>query len=423
MINKMRFMALMLSAMVLIAGCQTRQQREPITITVNYPSVQQFYKMYGYAFESKFPHINVQVVEDDPNDERVDKLTDVIYMNGMDHYKEAIEKGRLTVISSSEDDDLFESGGQMSPIVRTLLASASSDSQLYGLAPTFHSAALYFNKGLFDDNGIPYPYNGMSWRDVMMLAMQFPNTNEEGEPLYGIGINSNSEAALQYILEAGKTEGLAYIDSKTLKVTMNTERWKEIWLDVVAAFQGGVVFEGAEDEDPMSHSSFLKEEAAMTIDSSGLAYQFETFSQFAEGSVLDWDMVTVPIDPVNPAYSSAYEIYDFYGVSSQSGHPEEALKLVKFIAGDPANSRLLAKGRSNMGLPAVTDYRSAIDEHDLSPFYSLKANPNVKDTALLIEPAIMNAFRTGVQAVLNRVILGDLSVDEGLMEVEQLIIH
>ncbi|WP_155973378.1 hypothetical protein [Paenibacillus sp. Leaf72] len=89
-------------------------------------------------------------------------------------------------------------------------------------------------------------------------------------------------------------------------------------------------------------------------------------------------MVTAPIDPANPEYSSSYSIYDIFGVSTNAQHHDEAALLMDFIAHVSSNSRLIAKNKTNYGLPAVTDYMNPIGDHDLYPFYELKPIPNQK---------------------------------------------
>lgn len=402
-----------------LTGCQRPQHNQPITLKVSYPSAQQFYKMFGYAFQKSYPHIEIQVLQDELRTESnsFDTEADVIYLNGMDQYKAAIEQGKLRqivppLLNSSTNN------GELSPVVTTLLSSASQDGSYYALAPTFHSEALYFNKKLFDKYNVPYPYDGMSWADIFTLAQRFPTEDEEGHRLYGIQMNYYQNVTINYILKAGETENLTYFNPDTMKVTMNTERWKSIWSTAVQAFRAGVVYDLGEDLDSMKHPAFLTEDAAMTVSSNTLAYSFEPFSQFEGATRIDWGVVSPPVDPLSPDTSNFYEIFDYFGVSSASEHPEEALQLVKFIAGDSLNSPMLAQKQPNFGLPAVTEYVHPVGEHDLSPLYSLKANPDYIDLYTRVEAEILDAFQLTAQSVLDRLLRNELTLEEALVEVE-----
>lgn len=402
-----------------LTGCQRPQQVQPITIKVSYPSAQQFYKMFGFAFQKSHPYIEIQVIQDEPGTDggSFDAEADVIYINGMDQYKAAIEQGKLRQIPPPLLNPSANEG-DLSPIVTALLSSASEDGRYYALAPTFHSEALYFNKKLFDEYNIAYPYDGMSWSDVFALAQRFPTEDKEGNRLYGIQMNYYKNVTMNYILKAGETENLSYFDPHTMKVTMNTEHWKSIWSNAVQAFRAGVVYDLGEELDSMKHPAFLTEDAAMTVSSNVLAYNFEPFSHFEGGTMLDWGVVSAPIDPLNPDTSNFYEIFDFFGVSSISEHPEEALELVKFIAGDALNSRLLAQKQPNYGLPAVTEYVHPVTGHDLSPLYSLQANPDYIDPYTQVDANVLDAFQSAAQSVLDRLLQNELTLEEALAEAE-----
>ncbi|GAA0135268.1 hypothetical protein YSY43_21080 [Paenibacillus sp. YSY-4.3] len=413
-------MILLLSVvMSSLAGCQRPQQVKPITIKVSYPSAQQFYKMFGFAFQKSHPHIEIQVIQDEPSMDAgsFDTEADVIYINGMDQYKAAIEQGKLRQILPPLLDPSTNEG-ELSPIVTALLSSASEDGRYYALAPAFHSEALYFNKKLFDEYNIAYPYDGMSWSDVFALAQRFPTEDKEGNRLYGIQMNYYKNVTMNYILKAGETENLSYLDPHTLKVTMNTERWNSIWTTAVQAFRAGVVYDQGEDLDSMKHPAFLTEDAAMTVSSNALAYNFEPFSHFEDGTMLDWGVVSAPIDPLSPDTSNFYEIFDLFGVSTISEHPEEALELVKFIAGDSFNSRLLAQKQPNYGLPSVTEYVQPVGAHDLSPLYLLQANPDYIDPYTQVDADVLDAFQSAAQSVLDRLLQNELTLEEALAEAE-----
>jgi multiple sugar transport system substrate-binding protein len=50
--------------------------------------------------------------------------------------------------------------------------------QIYGLTPTFNSAALFYNKKLFADKGVSPPTDDMTWEQVFSLARQVTSGEE-----------------------------------------------------------------------------------------------------------------------------------------------------------------------------------------------------------------------------------------------------
>ncbi|WP_027086173.1 ABC transporter substrate-binding protein [Cohnella panacarvi] len=403
--------------MLVLAGCQISKDKQ-VTLTVNYPSAEQFNLMYGNAFKTKFPRINVQVVQDDANQAGP---TDVMYLNGLDLYKQAVEKGQLLNLSQLQKGKGLSD--KLSPIVTDLIGAASPDGQLYGLAPTFHTQALYYNKKLFDQYKLPYPTNGMSWKEVIQLAMRFPTKAQDGKPLYGFQMNYYKEVTLNLILRMGETQQIPFIDPKTSNVTMNTDQWREIWTYAIEAFRAGVVFDKDKDQvnkEVSQAPAFFTQQAAMTVGSQNTAYNFEPYSQMPDGGgSIDWGVVSVPVNPENPEYSTAYELFDIFGISAASQHREEAAKLVDFIVSDSTNNRPLAQAQPNYGLPAVIEDISPIAGHDLSPLYALKAQSNQVDPYSAMNIDVINAFKAVAQGFVDRAIAGELTIEEALEQVEQ----
>ncbi|GFN29826.1 ABC transporter substrate-binding protein [Paenibacillus xylaniclasticus] len=399
------------------AGC-AKTASEPVTITVNYPSAQTFYKLYGYAFEEKYPDITVQVVQDNLMDSSSPPSTDVVYMNSLPLLEQRVQQGDLLLLSPIAQKNHFKVN-TLSPIALSLLQSAASG-QLYGLAPTFHSDALFYNKKLFERYNIQFPQDQMSWEEVLELAERFPHQTDEGTPLYGMQMNYYKNVTLNYILEMGTTEGLSYIDTSTLKVTMNTKKWERIWNIAVKAFQSGTIYTKDESEDAasMSNPPFYMEEAAMTKASFLTAYNFEPFSKYPNGRTIDWGMVTVPVDPNNPTVSHNYSIYDIYGIATSTEHQEAAWKLIEFIVNDSRNNRYLAQENVNRGLPANLDYIRPIEGHDLSPLYRLKPATERVNPYLVVDASILDAFADVAQQLLNDVIAGKMTVEQALAEVD-----
>ena len=406
-----------LGLLVLLCGCSQRAP-EPVTITIQYPSVQAFYKRYGHAFESQYPHITVQVVQDSMKQPDTAPDADVLIMDSLSLYRKRIEQGSLKDLAPFMKRDGFPPD-TFSSVVTDLLRHASPDGNLYGMAPTFSSDALYYDKALFRAYGVPEPRNRMTWPEVLQLAMRFPGATHDGKPLYGLQMNFHKNVTLNILLEAGRSEGLSCIHPETYRVTMNTDAWKAVWSDTIEAFRSGAIHVQGEEGGGPAHPPFYRGEAAMMVGSFIHAYNFELFSQFPDGREIDWGMVTAPVSRHHPDHSAFYSIYEIYGVSAHSNHPEEAWALVKFIAADTENNRYLAKTEPNRGLPALTDAIQPVPPHDLSPLYMLEADTTSMNPYLLIDAEVLDAFQDVAQQLLDQTIRGELTIEEALVQVER----
>ena len=96
-----------------------------------------------------------------------------------------IDKDELTGINPDIIDSIKEIG----------------DGRLYALSDTISSQALFFNKDLFKQYGIPEPTNNMSWGDIINLADRFSTEANI------TGIYLPYYDAADFLVTMGKTRG------------------------------------------------------------------------------------------------------------------------------------------------------------------------------------------------------------------------
>lgn len=400
-----------------LSGCSFGKQDEPVTLTINYPSEQQFYQMYAHDFEKKYPHITIKVVNQDMNEQSVEPSTDVIFIDQLHVYNRLVEEGNLINLESNIHKTAFPIS-ELSPIVVNSLRS-EVDGGIYGLSPSFISHALYYNRELFEKNGIPFPKNQMTWKEIFDLAKRFPNQGSDGERIYGFKSNYYTAIAFSMILRVGQTEGLQFINPETLKVNFQSDEWKTIFSDVIQLFQYNVVYD---QEDTMTGeivpSPMLTGKAAMEIQSYSTAYNFDAHSQFVGAPTIKWDMVTVPVATRMSDQSDYYDIQEIYGISSTANHAEEAWKLIEFITGDTQKMKANVDNQLINGLPARTELIKAAGHHDLSPLYVLNPVTNSNNPYDYIDYEILNAFKVVGQSIVEEAIQNSLSVDEAIYKIE-----
>lgn len=69
-------------------------------------------------------------------------------------------------------------------------------------------------------------------------------------------------------------------------------------------------------------------------------------------------------------------------------------------------------------MPAVTEYVHPVTGHDLSPLYSLQANPDYIDPYTQVDANVLDAFQSAAQSVLDRLLQNELTLEEALAEAE-----
>lgn len=410
------FIFLLISLTLLISGCNHTANKDPIVVTINFPSYDLFYSKIGYAFEQKYPHIKIEVIES-KLDQSTEASTDIIFMNSIKKYHEMIEHNQLAPLSTfiQKDRDLFQS---LSKVVTTSLTL--NGGEIYGLAPTFMSSGLYYNIDLFQQYNVPLPHNQMTWSELYELANQFPNEQTDGSRLYGFTSSYYKEVPINLILRMGETEGLSYIDPQTKKITINTPKWIEIGKTVLNAIEKNSIFnesEAAHDEN--SEDPIITGQSAMQIASYAAAINFELYNQQQQGAVPQWGVVTAPINSLTPEYSDSYRLDEIYGINALTQNKEVAWTFIKFIETDPDYNSNVLNVLWQYGIPANESYRQDVSEIDLSPLYSLLPQQVAYGSYESVNHEIINAFKTEAQSIIDEYLNGLLTIEQCFAKIEE----
>lgn len=111
--------------------------------------------------------------------------------------------------------------------------------KLNGLSPKAESYALLYNADLFKKYKVEAPGDGMTWEEILRLAGEFPATGDKNTRIWGL----SSFGSGNLVMDIARTEGLAYVDTNTLKATANTTAWKNAYRLSVEATKSGVLDE------------------------------------------------------------------------------------------------------------------------------------------------------------------------------------
>jgi multiple sugar transport system substrate-binding protein len=433
---------------MILAGCTTKESStnesklfkalnkdDTAAITVMYYDENSFFQQFGNLFLSKFPNVDIKVISTQPmykegNDpqkafyEFVEKEKPDVIMMDINQYEKMAADGKLLALDSVIKKDKFDVENIL-PAITDILRS-KGNGQLFGLSSSFYSNALYYNKDLFDQNGVPYPKDQMSWEEVLELAKRFPTTGEEDKRIYGLYQNSYGQASVyQFINMIGTTEGLTMVDPESLKVTIDTGPWKKVFQTSIDALRSKAMNPAKQPnstnsansyEDYMKSNLFTMGRAAMTIDSYYAIQQMkQAQDQIKDLTPVNWDVVTVPVNPSNPDFSSSVGVSNLFAINAQSENQRTAWEFVKYL-----NSDELAKifSRSSQNLLGRTKYIKDKDGHSLEAFYKLKSNTDMykgyEKIPMGFHQMINSIVDTGLQPVLD----DKISLDEALKSIQ-----
>jgi len=371
----------------------------------------------GYAFEQKYPHIKIEVIEQ-KSDQPTTLTSDIIFMNSIQKYNELIEQNQLSPLTSlmQKDKKTLKS---LSKVITTALTLNNGD--IYGLAPSFSSNGLYYNIDLFQQYNVPLPRNQMTWSELYELVNQFPNEQADGSRLFGFTSNYYKEVPINLILRMGETEGLTYIEPKTNNISINTLEWLEIGKIVLNAIEKKSIFNESGDATGVnSEELILTGQAAMQISSHATAINLELYNaQHPTEPAPHLGLVTVPINRLTPEYSDSYQLQEIYGINTLAQNKEAAWTFIKFMETDQDYYTFTLNELWQYGIPANDMYRKDVSEIDLSPLYTLLPQRQSYNPYEIITYEIINAFKMEAQSIIDEYLNGLLTIEECFEKIEQ----
>jgi multiple sugar transport system substrate-binding protein len=388
---------------------------EKVKLKILYFNEQAFYSLYGNVFQAKYPNITFDVVSSMGNLEgkdpvkEFDKLVEVnkpdIIMMSQAQYEKFSADGKLYALDSVIQQDKFDLENMVPGVIELLKNKGGS--KLYGLSPSFTTKALFYNKDLFDKQGIPYPKDKMSWEEVLQLAKRFPTTGTDETRIYGLAQSMFMQNPFDMVQTIAQSKTWSLLDAEGKNLTISTPEWKNLFEQVVAGYQsksisqpgnaaataGGVVSSSKDDGKTRltideNSNLFLAGRAAMMIDNSFLLNQMDMMKNMKkDAKPINWGVVTEPVDPANPDVSGSFAISQIFGINAQSAHIGAAWEFIKYVHSDEMAK---IRSKSSPELISRSAYASDKQGRSLEAFYKLK--PNSDAAAQLYPKGFRAAF-------------------------------
>ncbi|TMV45176.1 carbohydrate ABC transporter substrate-binding protein [Paenibacillus mesophilus] len=186
-------------------------------------SEEAFNQKYGDAIKAKFPDYAIKFIRSEPGETLPDLLAakqriDFVF-NVFDYALDPLFSYNLqydmTELVKKHQVDLT----QIEPTLMDAVKNAGNG-KLYLLPTDQQIQVMYYNKGIFDKFGVPYPRNGMTWDETLELSKKL--TRKDGEKQY-LGF-----AASPAFIFKTNPYSEPYLDPKTEKSTFERDTWKKL---------------------------------------------------------------------------------------------------------------------------------------------------------------------------------------------------
>ncbi|MBD2870092.1 extracellular solute-binding protein [Paenibacillus sp. IB182493] len=318
----------------------------------------------------------------------------------------------LTQLDPLVTQDKFDLADYVPTVIEGI--KSAGDGNLYALTPTFSSSALFYNKKLFADAGVTPPTDKMEWQDVFNLARQVASGEGENRN-FGFSFNRWSSDGFNDTQVYSAALQLKMWDDKGEKMLVNSDEWEGVWSSVASLYKEKVVpthefmnqlnQKIGEDggTDPFYGDMFIKGRVAMTIGDYGYINELkraaDNASKIKDYVPVDWDVVTVPVNPKDPETGGNIYLSQLMGINSKAQNDKDAWEFIKFTNG---KDWAKLKSRSVYEMVARKEFLKPIGglQYNMDAFTTLKPLPPTSSDADNIwrdKPGIWEAQQPGYE--------------------------
>lgn len=455
------FISLLVVAIIFVSACSFSNPKgvdhlTEASLKVLYYSEDSFQFEYGMLLAALYPNLEIRVIgtnsiywDQDPEEEfdydtalfkLIEREKPDLMLLQPEQYTKLAKDNKLYNLDTAVKQSNFDLDG-IAPTLLEYLREAGNG-QLYGLANSFNSRALFYNKDLFDQYQIPYPTDDMSWEELFHLAMRFPMDGEEDERIYGLKI-SESRNLFELASWIGYTEELSLVDSSTKQVTLQSELWVKVFQQALDMIQSGNLYadnglagsvirggnaggtgelikfvELVEVED---RNPFIAGRVAMSLEYSSMIQmikQAKERSRNDEAVIQNWDIVTVPVGEQMADRNPYMAMRQIFAIAADSPNKEAAWEVLSYITGD---NYAKAKSKANLsGLSARTAYLNDGEGRNYEAFYRLKPSSLqlLYGDPDMLPKDFAEQFAADARKELERVTNQEVALEDALAELE-----
>ncbi|PYI54521.1 ABC transporter substrate-binding protein [Paenibacillus flagellatus] len=273
---------------------------------------------------------------------------------------------------------------------------SAGDGKLFALAPTFSSQVLLYNKKPFDDAGVEYPKDGMTWDEMFDLARRVSKGEGENR-VYGFSFNPYNYGSKENLFWEMNTYTaplqLRMFNDTADKMTVDSDQWEKVWSTMISLSKEKIFPEPIDyskmdaarraamdkgEYNPFQGNPFMSGQVAMTL---GQTYNLNELinanksAQNIKGyTPIDWDIVSVPTHPDAKGIGGNVYMNGLMGINAKAQNPNDAWKFIKFINGEEWAK---LKSKSVNQLVSRAKYIQPRDgmQYNVKAFYSNKPIP------------------------------------------------
>lgn len=353
------------------------------------------------AFNEEYPHITVEV-ETAPFDDYFTSLrTQLAGRDAPDAFEVNYENFvSFAAAGSLADLDALSGGADASAYYPRAYEAFQYEGTQYGLPASYSTVLLVYNKALFDAAGVDHPTADWTWDDHKAAAAAI---NDPGNDVWG----SYRGIHFWEFYKVAAQNGCEFFSGN--EVTVDAPECVEALEHMVSFQDEGLQPTDAQMGGVSDGDMFVQGQIGMIVTGIWM------FGAFADAP-FDWDVVVEP----GGASKATHFFSNGVAVSADSDKQEAAFQWASFMTGSPEAARIRVD--ASWELPTVAD-TSLFDS------YLAQSPPDNRQAVLdslnfaIVPPVIerQGEFQDGVNGLIERAKLGELSAAEALSQAKAVI--
>ncbi|WP_193556136.1 ABC transporter substrate-binding protein [Paenibacillus ginsengarvi] len=210
----------------------------------------------------------------------------------------------------------------------------SPKGEIYGLPANNNTAALYYNKDIFDQLGVPYPKDGMSWDEALEVAKKVTRVHN-GTQYRGMQMSHS------FLLDANPLS-LNILDPSTHMPLQQADKWKSLFENWKRFYDipGNAL---TEQTYGSGQNDFMKNRTVAMYVANNLVIAIEQ----ANDPGFNWDMVSMPFFKEAPA-TATQMIAPLFMISPTVKNKDVAFQVVAEMFADQVQKESALTGRPSL---------------------------------------------------------------------------
>jgi multiple sugar transport system substrate-binding protein len=310
---------------------------EPITLQLldGQLSDEMFEDLIVKPLAAKYPYITIERTKGSSLSKPIEAGEPVdLYINWAGPLASDIELkafADITPLLKKHQFDLGRLDPQALETTRKVSAAGSKEQVLYGLPYLVGLNALYYNKDLFDQFGVSYPKDGMTWDTAIDLGKKMARS-VNGVSYIGLDIDAYARMTFPYSLGVvDVSSNKSIVDTEPYHYTLGTLKKLLNAQGIMSVSDPSVYVYGK------STDTFVKDKrSAMLGAAEGV------FRNLLSGTDFDWDVAQYPSYPERMNTRGMYGMFYIIPLK-QSKHLDDDMKVIETLLSDDVQALMASK--------------------------------------------------------------------------------